>query len=285
MGSTPKPRRRRRRRHGWRIGIALVVTYLLYGLLMLALQRWFLFPRHATSPHPETADRVAGLQQLWIDVPGGRVEAWLLPGDGVSASAPGPAVIFAHGNAELIEDWPDELGAYQRRGVSVLLPEYRGYGRSAGSPSQEAIAADLIRFFDLLVARPEVDRNRIVFHGRSLGGGAACALMQARRPRALILQSTFTSIRAMTRRFLLPGFLVRDPFDNLGVIERYDGPVLIFHGRKDNLVPHRHAEQLHAAARRSQLISYDRASHNDCPPAAEPFWKEIFAFLEREKIL
>src|SRR5690606_34255575 len=104
----------------------------------------------------------------------GRVEAWLLPGDGVSAERPGPAVVFAHGNAELIDHWPGALARYRRLGVSVVLPEYRGYGRSAGRPSESAIRDDLRALHARLSSHPMVDVTRLVYHGRSLGGGAVC---------------------------------------------------------------------------------------------------------------
>src|SRR5699024_1012438 len=135
-----------------------------------------------------------GLERLWIDSDEGAVEAWFLPGDDVEPARPGPAILFTHGNAELIDHWPDALARYRRLGVSVVLPEYRGYGRSAGSPSEAAIAQDLRALHALLSADPRVDASRIVYHGRSLGGGAVCTLLDAHPPRALILESTFTSI-------------------------------------------------------------------------------------------
>ena len=97
--------------------------------------------------------------------------------------------------------------------VRVLLPEYRGYGRSAGSPSQRAITEDLIAFYDLLARRPEVDAQRVVFHGRSLGGGAVCDLARHRKPAAVILMSTFTSMKRMAPRYLVPGFMVERSSD------------------------------------------------------------------------
>lgn len=250
---------------------------------MFALQRWFLYPRHATLQRPAAARR-ADLEQLWVRSPDGPVEGWLLPGHGVSAAHPGPAVIFAHGNAELIDDWVDELQPYRALGVSVLLPEYRGYGRSAGAPAQEAITADLVAFYDLLAARPEVDRERILFHGRSLGGGAVCALAEQRAPRALILQSTFTSIGDLAGRYLLPRFLVCDPFENLATVARFAGPVLLFHGRQDELIPFAHAERLRGAAKQGRLVAYD-AGHNDCPPRWDALWREIEVFLRGAGLL
>lgn len=240
---------------------------------MFHLQRYFLFPRHLVQAPRGVAQAIPDLEVLWLDTPQGRVEAWLLPGRGVSAQEPGPAVIFAHGNAEVIDHWASFLEPYQAMGITVLLPEYRGYGRSGGSPSQKSITEDLVRFYDLLVARPEVDPGRVIFHGRSLGGGAVCALAARRPPASLILQSTFTSVRELMAGYFVPGFLVADPFDNLAVLRHLAAPTLVVHGEHDMLIPHTHAQRL-AQASQGRLLSYP-CDHNDCPPDWKHLWAQI----------
>jgi fermentation-respiration switch protein FrsA (DUF1100 family) len=249
-------------------------------LVLTSLSRAMLFPRYAVRASPDAGAGVEGLERLWVTSDEGRVEGWLLPGRGVSAEQPGPAVIFAHGNAELIEHWPDEMARYRELGISVLLPEYRGYGRSAGSPSEAAITEDFVAFHELLVARPEVDDSRIVFHGRSLGGGAVCALARHKRPAAFILQSTFTSVADIARGWFVPRALVADPFDSREVLGTLrDTPVLIVHGERDSLIPVSHAHELARAAAGSRLVLYD-CDHNDCPPRWSDFWREVEAFLD-----
>jgi fermentation-respiration switch protein FrsA (DUF1100 family) len=268
-------------RLGWltaAIGAILIVVFV--GLLW-AIQRRLVFPRHMVQPERGAGDGIEGLERLRL----GEVEAWFLPGDGSGAQRPAPAVIFAHGNAELIDPYARELEPYRRMGVSVLLPEFRGYGRSGGEPSQEGITGDFVRFYDLLAARPDVDRSRIVFHGRSLGGGVVCALAAERPPAALILLSTFTSVADMAyASFFVPRFLVKDPFDNLAVLEKLDRPVLIVHGRRDDVVPYAHAERLARVAPRATRVSYDCA-HNDCPPDARAYWDDVRSFLVGAKIV
>lgn len=243
-----------------------------------SLSRAMLFPRFACVPARNPGAGVVGLERLWIDNELGRVEAWLLPGDGVSEARPGPAAIFAHGNAELIEYWPEMLEPYRRMGVSLLLPEYRGYGRSAGRPTEEGIVADFVRFHDMLVARPEVDESRLVYHGRSLGGGAVAQLAARRPPAALVLQSTFTSVADVARRWLVPRALLVDRFETLPVVASLDAPLLVVHGSRDSLIPPDHGRRLVESAPNGRLVLYD-ADHNDCPPRWEPFWDEIRAFL------
>jgi pimeloyl-ACP methyl ester carboxylesterase len=249
-----------------------------------ALQRLVLFPRFALRAEPDAGAGVPGLERMWHDSTEGRVEAWFLPGDGVSAAAPGPAVVFAHGNGELIEHWPELLSPYRRMGVSVLLPEYRGYGRSAGAPSEEAIREDFLAFYARLVARPDVDPRRVVLHGRSLGGGAVCALAERHAPAALILMSTFTSVADVARAWLVPGSLITDRFDSLPIVRRLDCPILVVHGRRDRVVPFAHGRTLAEASRRGRLVPFD-ADHNDCPPDWAPFWREVAAFLGEAGVL
>ncbi|MBI5486422.1 MAG: alpha/beta hydrolase [Deltaproteobacteria bacterium] len=243
------------------------------------LQRFFIFPRFAVEKPRGRGGDVEGLVRLERVVEGGTVEAWVMPGLGASGGRPGPAVIFAHGNGALIDDWPEVLGWYVRHGVTVLLPEYRGYGRSGGRPSERDLTEDFVWFHDLAAGRAEVDGERIFFHGRSIGGGVVCGLAGRRRPRAMILQSTFTSLRRVMRRFLVPGFLVSDPFENLEVVRRLDVPILVFHGERDRLVPFAHAEELVGAARRGRLVAYPGVDHNGCPPDWGAFFGEVERFL------
>jgi fermentation-respiration switch protein FrsA (DUF1100 family) len=249
--------------------------------LLFALQRMLLFPRFMINTPPADPPPIMGLERWWIDTAQGRVEAWFLPAEGASPFSPKPAVIFAHGNGELIDHWPEMLAPYRRLGVHVLIPEYRGYGRSTGSPSEVNIVADLSRFYQRLAGRAHVDRKRIIFHGRSIGGGVACALARRHKPRAIILMSTFTSIPALARRYLVPSFLVRDTFDNLDFVSSYDGPMLILHGNQDTLVPVGQARLLHRSAKNSTLVVYN-GGHNSFPATA---FGEIRRFLINKKII
>jgi len=269
----------------WKSARWLLVVLAVGVMVVLGIQRSILFPRDAAPPLPDGGRSVPGLERWALPIEGGEVEAYFLPGDGASAARPGPAALFAHGNAELIDYWTEELAPFRRMGISLLLVEYRGYGRSAGAPSQEAIAEDFLRFHDRLAARPEVDTSRLIYVGRSLGGGAVCDLARTHPPAAMILMSTFTSVADMARRhFFFPRFLVLDPFDNEGALRGLDVPVLLVHGRHDSLIDVENAHRNARAARRSELILYD-ADHNDCPPSWPAFFADAHAFLERAGIL
>lgn len=255
------------------LGIGLL--YVAYCGFLFLVQRHILFPGRSI-PAPSSAPP-PGVERLFP----GQVEAWWAPPPG---SEPAPAVIFAHGNAELIDHWPARLSPFRQMGMGVLLVEYPGFGRSGGKPTQRSVTEAFVQAYDMLVARKDVDPSRIVFFGRSLGGGAVCALAEHRPPAALILLSTFTSVRDLASGYLAPGFLVRDVFDNLDVVSGYSGPVLIAHGTWDRIVPYSHAQALNRAASQSELLTYD-ADHNNCPPEWGPFFREVARFLRDAGLL
>ena len=266
--------------------IAAVALYAIWVLMLLALQRSMIFPGAGSSPGApnESALSAAGIERWWLDTDDGKVEAWYAQSDQVSATQPGPAVIFAHGNAEVIDGYIHLVTAWRAMGVSVLLVEFRGYGRSDGVPSQQAITEDAVQFYDRLVARPEVDPQRVFFQGRSLGGGVVCDLAIQRPPAALILMSTFTSIARMARSYFIPGFLVSHPFDNLELVSDYKGPILIIHGKHDGMIPVSHAREMAEEAPNATLIEYS-SDHNDCPPDWGGFWKDARRFLQEANLL
>lgn len=251
--------------------------YLVYCGFLFVIQRQMLFPRYLLSP-PYHIENISGLEKIWVTTSFGKIESWFLPQTSRRVSGPAPAVIFAHGNGELIDFWPHEFKNLTHLGIGVLLVEYPGYGRSKGSPSQKNITQAFIRAYDMLVARPDVDPSRIILFGRSLGGGAVCTLAAQRPSAALILMSSFVSVRSFASKYLVPDFLVRDSFDSLAVVQAYHGPVLVVHGRFDDVIPYKHGASLYQAARNGQLISYD-SGHNDCPPSWDIFWRDFETFL------
>jgi fermentation-respiration switch protein FrsA (DUF1100 family) len=260
-----------------------LLFYLVYCGFLFLMQRQILFPRYLVDIPTENKDHPV-MERIWIKTSFGKTEAWFLPPEPLNKIEPCPAVIFAHGNGELIDFWPDELKRFNHFGVGVMLLEYPGYGRSEGTPSQKSIAEAFNNAYDILIERKDVDPDKIVLLGRSLGGGAVCTLAAGRASAALILMSTFTSARSFAKKYLAPGFLVRDPFDNLAVVRSYSEPVLVFHGKFDDVIPYSHGKALYKSAPHGSMITYD-CGHNDCPPNWETFWKDLVEFLTASGII
>jgi len=267
------------------IFILLALIYTFYLVFGCTIQRRIVFPRHLTQHDAGAAENFPNLDIWHIDTEDGKTVAWFLPAYDIEPGEQAPAVIFAYGNAELVTDWAPMLKPYREAGIHVLLPEYRGYGFSDGTPSQKAITNDFADFYDRLIEHKIVDSEHIFFHGRSLGGGVVCALSRKRKPNALVLSSTFTSIRAVAGRFLFPPFLLKDQFDNLEALEEYEGPVLILHNKDDRLIPLAHAKKLKEAAGDATLKTMP-GGHNNLEPYHRrgKAWDHILKFLTGDKL-
>ncbi len=259
--------------------VAIAGLYAIYVLALFFLQRRLIFPGAppdwSGSPLPDD------IKRLWIKTPLAHCEAFFLPPS--TGETPYPALLFAHGNAEKMEQWIQPFRDFAALGLGVLLVEYPGYGRSHGTPSQSAITQLMTAAFDSLAAREHVDAGRIVAMGRSVGGAAVCRIPPD-RPAALVLMSTFTSVRAFAVPFLLPPFTVLDPYDNIAALRSYSGPVLIIHGKQDRTVPVSHARHLARTTQRSRLVLHD-CGHNDCPPDWSDFCRLVRDFLQANSIL
>ncbi len=213
--------------------LRILIGYLCYAVLFYLAQRKLIFPGQF-RPAPATFNGPG--ERLLIEIESAQVEVVyqppLLPNQQALAPRSVPLLIYTHGNGELIDDWSLEFQSLRHLGCAIALVEYPGYGRSTGKPSEAAITAVMLKTYDQLIQRPEIDPKRVIAHGRSLGGGGACILARERDIAALILESTFTSVRSYSSRYGLPGFLSTDPFDNQAVLATWTKPCLILHGTR-----------------------------------------------------
>lgn len=256
------------------------VVWLALAAILFVAQRRMIYPGR-WAPR-ELAPGFRSAQRSTLAVPGGSVEVWWLP-PAPDTPRPAPAVLFFHGNFELVDEWIDRFEAMRGAGVGVMLLEYPGYGRSTGVATQPTVTELAVNVWDLAAGRQgEVDPARIVALGRSIGGGPAAALSLRRPLAALVLSSTFTGIRAFAHRYGMPGFLVRHPWDNLSAARAFRGPILVQHGTRDRTVPFAHGARLAEVAADARLLSYD-CGHSDCPWDA--MFDDVLEFLKRRGVL
>jgi fermentation-respiration switch protein FrsA (DUF1100 family) len=285
------------RRHSWPRRIARVVIAIVLGatlvwwLLLYFMQTRMLFPADMAG-HPPAAFPPRGGEVWKSDIPGGTVEAWFISAGHADAAHPAPLAVIFHGNAELIDEQQELIGFFRSLGFAVLAPEYRGYGRSAGTPSQAAIRGDAASFLGRAVAHDGVDASRVVFFGRSIGGGVAIDLAGAAaslhlpRPAAIITASTFYSVKRIANHFYAPGLLVKNPYRNDLTLPALGVPTLMFHGTRDDIIPYEDGKALHALIPAAKWVEFD-CGHNDFPgPGNEPrFEREIVTFLREAKVI
>jgi fermentation-respiration switch protein FrsA (DUF1100 family) len=193
-------------------------------------------------------------------------------------------VLLFHGNAGNISHRLDYAAMFDRLRLSTLLVEYRGYGRSTGSPSEQGTYRDATASWRWLTQTKGVPASDIVLFGESLGGAVAAWLAARERPRALVLASTFTSIPDLAAEFypFLPvRWLSRFDYNTLDALSRVNAPVLVAHSRTDDIIPYSHGERLFAAAREPKSFLELRGGHNDGFVFMRPEWvSALGAFLD-----
>jgi hypothetical protein len=165
-------------------------------------------------------------------------------------------------------------------GLDVFSFDYRGYGRSTGSPDEEGTYRDARAARSALLRQDGVDEDRILYLGESLGGAVAVALAREAPPRGLVLLSTFTSVRDMGRVHypILPTTLVPDAYPSLRLVRGLECPLLLMHGTADRIVPVEQGRRLfEAAPEPKRLHLFEGAGHNDLLTLAGREWAETIA--------
>lgn len=215
-------------------------------------------------------------------------DVWLAAADGTRVHAwhvkSGPVlVLYFGGNAEEVS-WMLEEAQAGAPGVSWLLMDYRGYGQSAGSPSEAALVADALALYDHALALPGTDAKRIYAFGRSLGSGVAVALAAERPLAGVILATPFDSLAAVAKRYYwyLPvDWMLKHRFDSIERAPRLATPLLCLVAEHDEVIPPEHGERLFAAwggPKHKALLTGANHNGTDAHPL---FWPSIRAFLER----
>ena len=200
-------------------------------------------------------------EEVFLETEDGvRIHGFWVPSEGARC-----AVLFLHGNAGNASMRLPNAAALSMLGANVLLLDYRGYGRSEGTPSESGLYADARAGLRHLREQRGVPTDQTIVFGRSLGGAVAVEVAQDQPFGAVILESTFTSIRDMAQ-VLLPvaALLVPNRFDSASKVERLRAPVLFLHGDLDELVPYEMGIQLFDASPEPKAFeTVAGAGHND----------------------
>jgi fermentation-respiration switch protein FrsA (DUF1100 family) len=239
--------------------LGTVVTLLVLVVLVVLGQRRLLYPlRYVNRLKPSETET----RKIFHRVTEGlRIEAWLLLPEKMP---PKGLIVHAHGNGEILDQIETEYLHYGTdHGYAVLMPEYRGYSRSEGSPSKNVILEDFEYFIgEVLKLYPEL-RGKMIYHGRSLGGGVVSELAKRVPPRGLILESTFTAVaNVASERFFLPKAWIWDNYSPTSLLQNFEEPVLVIHGRQDEVIAFSHAERNVETAKDAELLAFD-GHHSD----------------------
>jgi fermentation-respiration switch protein FrsA (DUF1100 family) len=250
----------------WKRAVGVAWRFTRVGLLVVLCM--MLFERPLVFPAPHGGDwnptRFAYEDARFASADGTNLHGWFFEQPGARE-----VVLYAHGNGEnvaYVGPWMDRM----RRdlGVSIFVFDYRGYGQSEGLPDEAGIIADARAARAWLAQRTGKAESEIVLFGRSLGGAVLVELAAHEGARALILQSTFSSlpeVAAYHYRWLPVRWLMRTRLNAAAKIGSYSGPLLQTHGSDDSVVPIEFGRKLFEAATTpdKQFVELPGYDHND----------------------
>ena len=261
--------------------VAAVLALLLFTADRTGLiERYFIyFPQKTLGADPSHVG-LAFEDVSFTTADGKALHGWFVPGRNEVTW------LWFHGNTGNISDRLVNLKLlHDELGVSVLLFDYRGYGRSEGRPTEKGTYRDADAALAYLRSRGDVSPDRIIYFGRSLGTAVAVDLAARHPPYGLILESPFLSLRHMARlsyRFLPTWPLLVDRYDSQAKIAKVDAPLLVLHGDQDDTVPIEAGRRLFDAAREpKQFYTVRGASHNDTYDVGGPsYLAALQSFVE-----
>ena len=247
--------------------------------LAFAFQDQLLFqPTSRLLATPDAAGMAYETVRMSTD-DGETLHGWWIP----AADDARGTLLFFHGNAGNISGRLESVQQFHQLGLNVLIVDYRGYGQSTGSPSEEGIYTDAAACWQHLTEERGLPPNEIVVFGRSMGGGAATWLAARHRPAAVILESVFTNvpdIGAHHYSFLPVRALATNQFDNESRVAEIDAPKLFIHSREDRVVPFKLGRRVYEAASEPKQFLEIEGGHNDgFLVSAEEYLRTIDDFL------
>lgn len=282
MHAQPEPERAAPRPGPWRVvGRVLLIAFLAYVALGL-LAMWFeesliFFPTRFPVGNWEPP----GLEfenAHFTAADGTQLHGWFVP-----HPDPRAYILFAHGNAGNLSDRADMIRMLRRLGLAVMIFDYRGYGRSDGTPNEQGVLQDARAARAWLAQRAGIDESEVILLGRSIGGAIMVDLAAKDGAGGLILENTFTSlpdVAAYHYGYLPVHKFMRNRLDAESIIGNYHGPLLQCHGDADTIIPIELGQRLFAAANEPKaFIVLEGHDHNDFQPK---YWYEaVDRFVDR----
>lgn len=242
---------------------AAAAGWLLLSLYVYVMQERLVYLSHLPGRAIEISPADFGFDHTDVTLEtsdGVRLHGWYV--DATNARA---TVLFLHGNAGNISNRLDSIAIFNSLGLDVLIIDYRGYGQSEGSTSEQGTYRDAEAAWRYLTGERGIDPSRIVIFGRSLGGAIAAHLAATHEVGALIVESSFTSAADMAAKlypFLPVRLLLRLEYPVIDYVASAKAPVFIVHGRDDEIIPFGMGQALFDAAREPKAFLELDGDHN-----------------------
>ncbi|MCA9178917.1 MAG: alpha/beta hydrolase [Planctomycetales bacterium] len=261
--------------------LCLGATFVFAGVLLVLsfLENKLVYPIppiHAADWAPAFPLEEAAFQAA----DGTELHGWLL-----ESHPDAPWVLYCHGNGDQVANsgaWLSQLR--DKLPANIFVFDYRGYGKSAGSPTEAGVLSDGEAALDWICQRSGCRPERIILMGRSLGGAVAVHLASEHGAAGLVLERTFTRLTdaAKARFWWAPvNWLMRNRYHSIEKIPRYDGPLLSSHGTRDDVVPYHLGVELFSAAGAPDslktFVELPNVGHNG--PNTEEYLQTLFQFI------
>ncbi len=255
--------------------ISVVISMVLLSVLLYLMQPSFLF-----YPYRELVEtpRAWGLEYEDVQInsaDGVKLHGWYIPRQGAKR-----VVLFLHGNGGNISHRGDSIKIFNRLGLNVLIIDYRGYGMSDGSPSEEGLYEDARAAWRYLLERHGFKNEQIILFGRSIGAAVATKLAVEVELEKVILESAFSSSRDMADR-VMPLIsritVMRYPFNSMERIKDIKARLLMLHSPDDEIIPYQLGEKLYQAANKPKQFVKLRGDHNYGFMRSQPEYEQALA--------
>lgn len=246
----------------WGLARAVLVGLILaVVLLRMFEERHIFFPNAYSSNDWNLADHGVQAEDTYFTTSDGlRLHSFWAPAPGATHT-----ILYFHGNAGNLSDRIPNIGFLQKLPANVLAVDYRGYGKSQGSPTEEGVYRDAEAAYDYLVRERKIPPEQIIVLGQSLGTAVATDLASKRPVAGLVLEAGFPSARRVAQVAMpIPGlrFVIRSRFDSAAKLKDIRVPVLVAHCRADPVLPYQLGEELYAAANQPKsFVAYPGDCH------------------------
>jgi fermentation-respiration switch protein FrsA (DUF1100 family) len=241
--------------------ILLSTTLFVSGWMLMFEDQYIYYPTREIHNTPKTVGLKFQDIHLTTD-DGTALHGWLIPHPEARFT-----LLHFHGNAGNISHRLHLYEQWYRMGLSLFAIDYRGYGKSEGTPSEAGFYSDARAAWKELVKRQKVPASQIIIAGRSLGCAVAAKLATETKPAALVLETPFTSIPDMAAEhypWIVPvQFLAQTQFDTLDLIGHVDAPTMVISAENDEIVPTAMGKKIYAGANEPKQFVTLSGNHND----------------------
>jgi len=256
-----------------RFRLRLILLALVLGGAYLALHTYV--ERFAYNPSPQLNKTPRDVDLPFDNIvvtasDGVHIDGWLVlqhPGEDLSATnSTTPMLLFLHGGEGNMSDRLEKIHLFHDIGLNVFIIDYRGYGKSEGSPNEEGLTEDALAARSYLVDQRGVKPEHLYIYGEGLGAAVGIALATKADAAGLITEGATASVLEKIQQTwpLFPWqYLVRDTFESVGKISEVHVPVLLIHSVDDDRVAFSDSQRLFALAHEPRQLVEIHGSHKD----------------------